>query len=97
MALDLAGSDDTAIRERALWLLFDMDKVLGLSLREAATNEDALDPAERRLFDEREEARRAKDYARSDRLRIELLERHGVAVKDTKDGARWERVRPKGA
>ena len=97
MALDLAGSDDTAIRERALWLLFDMDKVLGLSLREAATNEDALDPAERRLFDEREQARRAKDYARSDRLRIELLERHGVAVKDTKDGARWERVRPKGA
>ena len=97
MALDLAGSDDTAIRERALWLLFDMDKVLGLSLREAATNEDALSPEERRLFDEREKARRAKDYARSDKLRIELLERHGVSVKDTKDGARWERVRSKGA
>src|SRR5256886_1359869 len=97
MALDLAGSDDTAIRERALWLLFDMDKVLGLSLREAATNEDALNPEERRLFAERENARRAKDYARSDKLRIELLERHGVSVKDTKDGARWERVRPKGA
>ena len=97
MALDLAGSDDVAIRERALWLLFDMDRVLALSLRDAAKTKDTLSGEEQGLFDEREAARRAKDYARSDKLRIELLERYGVSVKDTKDGARWERVRPKGA
>src|SRR5438132_7785317 len=92
MALNLAGSDDAAIRERALWLLFDMDRVLGLSLRDAATKEDVLSSEERRLFDERERARRAKDFTRSDELRDELLERHGIRVMDTKDGARWERV-----
>src|SRR5881397_1767308 len=60
MALNLAGSDDAAIRERALWLLFDMDRVLGLSLRDAARKEDVMSPEERGLFDERERARRAK-------------------------------------
>ena len=69
-----------------------MDRVLGLSLRDAATKEDVLSSEERRLFDERERARRAKDFTRSDELRDELLERHGIRVMDTKDGARWERV-----
>jgi cysteinyl-tRNA synthetase len=97
MALDLAASDDVATRERALWLLFDMDRVLGLSLQEKSGATDELSPEERRLLDERDAARQKGDYATSDRLRAELLERYGIQVKDTKDGQRWERVRRKGA
>ncbi|HEV8535082.1 MAG TPA: cysteine--tRNA ligase [Candidatus Limnocylindria bacterium] len=96
-ALNLAATVDTDEQERALWMLFDMDRVLGLSLRESATAKDELSVAERELFDEREEARKAGDYAKSDALRKQLLERFGVQVKDTKDGARWERVGRKGA
>jgi cysteinyl-tRNA synthetase len=96
-AIDLAGSPDVDEQERALWMLFDMDRVLGLALQTAATAKDDLSEEEQRLLERREAARKAGDYARSDVLRRELLERYGVQVKDTKDGTRWERVGRKGA
>jgi cysteinyl-tRNA synthetase len=43
------------------------------------------------LIAEREEARKARDFARSDRIRDELRER-GVALEDSKEGVRWKRV-----
>ena len=96
-ALGLAAVVDIDEQERALWMLFDMDRVLGLSLREAATAQDELSAEERAVFDQREAARKSGDYAKSDALRKELLERFGIQVKDTKDGTRWERVGRKGA
>ena len=96
-ALALAATVDPDEQERALWMLFDMDRVLGLSLRDAATATDELSAAERAVFDQRESARKSGDYAKSDALRKELLERFGIQVKDTKDGTRWERVGRKGA
>ena len=96
MALKLAATDDVATKERALWLLFDMDHVLGLSLRGAATASDELSPEEQALLDERADARKHGDYKRSDAIRDELLTTYGIKVMDTKDGQRWERVRRKG-
>ena len=46
-----------------------------------------------RLIAEREVARKAKDFARADRIRDELRAR-GVALDDSKDGVRWRRVTP---
>jgi cysteinyl-tRNA synthetase len=96
-ALGLAATSDLDEQERALWMLFDMDRVLGLSLRESAAAKDELSAEERAFFDQREAARKSGDYTRSDALRKELLERFGIQVKDTKDGTRWERVGRKGA
>ena len=90
-ALDLLNAPDEPTRARGLALLFDMDRVLGLSLRDSAEVTVLLADEERRLLAEREAARAAKDFARSDALRAEL-ERVGIRVKDTKDGQRWERV-----
>jgi cysteinyl-tRNA synthetase len=78
-------------------MLFDMDRVLGLSLKDVASAKDELSAEEQAVFDQREEARKSGDYAKSDALRKELLERFGIQVKDTKDGTRWERVGRKGA
>src|SRR5881296_1190188 len=96
-ALALAAMPDSDEQERALWMLFDMDRVLGLSLRTAAAAKDELTPDERALFEQREAARKSGDYTKSDALRKELLQRFGIQVKDTKDGTRWERVGRKGA
>jgi cysteinyl-tRNA synthetase len=96
-ALKLAATVDTDEQERALWMLFDMDRVLGLGLRGSATTTDDLSAEERELIERREATRRAGDYGKSDQLRAELLDRFGIQVKDTKDGQRWERVRRKGA
>jgi cysteinyl-tRNA synthetase len=96
-ALALAAMADVDEQERALWMVFDMDRVLALSLQGAASAKDELSDEERAVFDEREAARKSGDYAKSDALRTTLLERFGIQVKDTKDGTRWERVGRKGA
>ena len=90
-AMKLVNSADEASRGRGLGLLFDMDRVLGLGLEASASALDELDDATRALFDERSAARAAGDYTRSDELRV-ALEAHGIRIKDTKDGARWERI-----
>jgi len=91
-ALKLVNSTDDASRDRGLGLLFDMDRVLGLGLEASATSTDDLAGEDKRLFEERLAAREAGDYTRSDELRV-ALERRGIKVKDTKDGARWERIK----
>ena len=91
-ALKLVNSTDPASRDRGLGLVFDMDRVLGLGLEASATATDELQGEDRRLFDERLAARKAGDYRRSDELRA-ALESRAIKVKDTKDGARWERIK----
>jgi cysteinyl-tRNA synthetase len=54
--------------------------------------EDRLSAQEQALFDGRQEARKARDFARADALREEL-EAMGVAIEDTPKGARWRRKR----
>ena len=73
-------------------LLRAWDGVLGLDLdRAAAVN--TLSPGARELLDRREKARAAKDFASSDRLRVELATL-GVEVTDTPEGQRWKPARP---
>jgi cysteinyl-tRNA synthetase len=91
-ALKLVNSTDDASRDRGLGLVFDMDRVIALGLEASATATDELAGDDRRLFEERLAARRAGDYERSDELRV-ALEARGIKVKDTKDGARWERIK----
>ena len=74
----------------ALATLRQVDTRLGLIERRAAV-EDALQPTELELMQRREQARRDRDYASSDRLRDELLAM-GIQVEDTKGGTRWHRV-----
>ncbi len=77
----------TADAGRALEALRDLDGVLAV-LPEAEAD---LDPASTALLDARIEARAARDWAASDRLRDELTTL-GVTVEDTRDGQRWRRT-----
>jgi cysteinyl-tRNA synthetase len=65
-----------------------MDRVFGVLLPGAS--DDRLSPEEQGLFDERQEARRSRDFARADaaRARLEAL---GVVLEDTPKGTRWRR------
>ena len=42
-------------------------------------------------IEERKEAKKAKDFAKADAIRDELLAK-GVAIKDTREGVVWELV-----
>lgn len=68
-------------------LLRSWDGVLGLDL-DRASPELSLPEGAAALLEAREEARTAKDFATSDRLRDELAA-VGVAVIDTTEGQRW--------
>ncbi|MGQ9678264.1 MAG: cysteine--tRNA ligase [bacterium] len=78
-------------QDRRAWeLLLDFDRVLGFGLREMNRDEDI--PAEvTKLADERESARKAKNWAEADRLREEI-KRRGWIVEDTLNGWRLKRL-----
>src|SRR2546425_3456550 len=56
-AIGHAATGDDATKRRALGLLFDMDRVLGLSLRESAEADASLPKEAKALLDERQAAR----------------------------------------
>jgi cysteinyl-tRNA synthetase len=51
---------------------------------------EMLDSEIQVLIDERQEARRRRDFARADEIRDELVAR-GIILEDTKDGVRWKK------
>lgn len=61
--------------------------VLGISM---AVEEDLLDEEIEKLIEERLEARRNRDFARSDEIRDEL-KAQGILLEDTAQGTRWKR------
>ena len=83
----LSEGDFGRARER----IAAIDSVLGLELladpSATASPEDAETQA---LVDERLAAKRARNFARADQIRKDLLAR-GVVVEDTKDGSTWHR------
>jgi cysteinyl-tRNA synthetase len=72
---------------RALGTLRELDRVLGILPDEA----DDLPAGAAELLAARDAARANRDWASSDRLRVELAAL-GVAVEDTRDGQRWKRL-----
>lgn len=83
-----------------LELIKDFDYVLSLQLLEngKAMAEEANSGVDAELesfilakIEERANAKKAKDFATADAIRAELLEK-GVAIKDTREGVKWELV-----
>jgi cysteinyl-tRNA synthetase len=75
-----------------LHLLGDMDRIFGLDILTVAKQRSTLTEPEAALVAERKEAREAKDWDRSDALRLRLAE-SGIEIRDTPDGQRWLRRR----
>jgi cysteinyl-tRNA synthetase len=82
-----------------LALLNDFDQVLSLNLTTAGAKlldagqsvDEGLEQFINEKIAERAEAKKAKDFARADAIRDELMEK-GVAIKDTREGVVWELV-----
>lgn len=70
-----------------LALIAKFDTVLNVFGGEGAGS--SLDAEIQALINERQEARRRRDFTRADELRDELLQR-GIVLEDTKDGVRWK-------
>lgn len=74
-------------RSAVLDAIGKFDAVLGIFGRE---DSELLDEDIEALIAERQEARRHRNFARSDEIRDELAAK-GITLEDTKDGMRWRR------
>ena len=68
--------------------LFRLSDVLGLKIEK---KEEILDKEIEDLIQERQAARKAKDFKRADEIRDELLKK-GIILKDTREGVKWQRA-----
>lgn len=76
-------------------LVQSMDEVLSLQLEKAweekeADVDDELASYVEKKIEERKEAKKAKDFAKADAIREELLAK-GIVLKDTREGTFWEK------
>jgi cysteinyl-tRNA synthetase len=82
-----AGSSKEFL-QKLLDRLVSLTDVLGLIMDR---KEEMLDGEIEKLIEERQAARKAKDFARADAIRDELLEK-GIILKDTREGVQWKRA-----
>jgi cysteinyl-tRNA synthetase len=84
----LARKQVKAENQRELLEVIDrIDTVLNIF---GKSQREMLDSEVQAMLDERQEARRRRDFGRADEIRRELADR-GIILEDTKDGVRWKR------
>ena len=84
----LARKQVKAENQRELLEVIDrIDTVLNIF---GQSQREMLDSEVQAMLDERQEARRRRDFGRADEIRRELADR-GIILEDTKDGVRWKR------
>ena len=88
-------SEDLAEAARLLGQVYAMTSVLGInpldahwSSGENSSMATALGSLVERLLEDRETARKARDFATADRIRDELAQ-VGITIEDTPTGAHW--------
>ncbi len=79
-----SGAFIKAVRDEILKL----GDILGLILEK---KEEVLEADIEKLIEERQAARKAKDFAKADEIRSRLLEM-GIELLDTREGVKWKRV-----
>ena len=78
----------TAMIEKVLATIVTLCDILGL---ESEVKEELLDSDIEQLIEERQAARKNKDFARADEIRALLLDK-GIVLEDTREGVKWKRA-----
>lgn len=89
----LANTNADAESTKA-FVQFLFDKIVGLSdILGLIVNkkEEVLDEEVEKLIEERQVARKAKDFAKADEIRDKLADM-GIILKDTREGVQWKRA-----
>lgn len=77
-----------ALAEAAKDKIVELSDILGLIVEK---KEEMLDAEIEALIEERQVARKAKNFARADEIR-DILSGKGIILKDTREGVKWERA-----
>ena len=92
--MDLTGAASTLLcpiskkdTKNILNLMQEFNEVLGV----IGFREEKLESNLKKMIDERETARKEKDFAKADKIREELKSK-GIILEDTKEGIRWKKA-----
>ena len=86
--IHVTENSTAAFRDQVLSEIIKLCDVLGIKTEK---KEELLDDEIQTLIDERQAARKAKNFARADEIRDELLAK-GIILKDTREGVKWSRA-----
>lgn len=77
--------------EYAQEILKTLEALCGVLGIETVKEEEILDEEIEKLIEERQQARKEKNFARADEIRDQLLDQ-GIVLKDTREGVKWSRA-----
>lgn len=84
----VAGESTAAYAKQVYDTLSKLCDILGIQVKE---EQGLLDEEIENLIQERQDARKAKNFARADEIR-NLLTEKGIILEDTREGVRWKRA-----
>jgi cysteinyl-tRNA synthetase len=73
------------------YVVSELTTLLGVLGIRTDKKEDTLDSEIEKLIEERQAARKAKDFKKADEIRDTLLAK-GIVLKDTREGVKWSRA-----
>lgn len=82
---NVSGKSSREFAEKAELLLNELCDILGIKTERTSGD---IDEDIEKLIEERQAARKAKDFARADAIRDQLLAM-GITLKDTREGVKW--------
>ena len=85
---NVTENSSKALAEVAKDKIVELSDILGLIVER---KEEMLDADIEALIEERQAARKAKNFARADEIR-DILSGKGIILKDTREGVKWERA-----
>ena len=84
---EVKDTSSAEFAEKVLSVLKTLTDILGLIVVKEKESDAEIDA----LIEERQAARKAKNFARADEIRDELKAR-GIVLEDTKDGVKWKKI-----
>ena len=85
---NISAENSAAVIGKVRDTILMLGDILGLILEK---KEEVLDADIEKMIEERQAARKAKDFAKADAIRAKLLEM-GIELLDTREGVKWKRV-----
>ncbi len=84
------GEDKVTASEakHAIEIMLDFDSILGLEFRREL-EEKKLPEEVAKLIEEREAARKERNFEKADSIRKEIEEKYNIIIEDTKEGVKW--------